>query len=445
MKGVFIMTEKTARKICKQTFAWVLALMMIFSVFPATQVNAATKPKLSKTKITMTVGQSKKLKVKGISKKRAKRIKWKSSKKKVVTVTKTGKLKARKAGKATITAKVGKKKLKCKVVVKRKRKKATKKKESNSSSKKMWLSKTSVTLQAGSGVDLVLHNAKNVVKWSSSNNKVAWADRATSSSKNLGTIQAVSKGTAVITAKVDGKTFKCHVKVIADDYHASEATEAKIKQALKIINNSMSTQEKILKLTIWTCDHLKRVYGEYWSYEPENTVNCILKGKATRYGYNDFLDELLSSAGIKTMYVNESYGGARLKVSIDGKWYNLDVYRMDPSTQDSSGQALSSYQMQYFLFSDAEAYKYHSKYYSKPDKQFEKYNPAATSTRFDFVKETYNNAKASEDTDLLTVAYYKSDWVSYTYEEALQEDLVNCANGLFNKYNPWVTGTWRNY
>lgn len=439
------MTEKTARKICKQTFAWVLALMMIFSVFPATQVNAATKPKLSKTKITMTVGQSKKLKVKGISKKRAKRIKWKSSKKKVVTVTKTGKLKARKAGKATITAKVGKKKLKCKVVVKRKRKKARKKKESNSSSKKMWLSKTSVTLQAGSGVDLVLHNAKNVVKWSSSNNKVAWADRATSSSKNLGTIQAVSKGTAVITAKVDGKTFKCHVKVIADDYHASEATEAKIKQVLKIINNSMSTQEKILKLTIWTCDHLKRVYGEYWSYEPENTVNCILKGKATRYGYNDFLDELLSSAGIKTMYVNESYGGARLKVSIDGKWYNLDVYRMDPSTQDSSGQALSSYQMQYFLFSDAEAYKYHSKYYSKPDKQFEKYNPAATSTRFDFVKETYNNAKASEDTDLLTVAYYKSDWVSYTYEEALQEDLVNCANGLFNKYNPWVTGTWRNY
>lgn len=439
------MKTKATSRIFKQTFAWVLALMMIFSVFPATQVNAATKPKLSKTKITMTVGQSKKLKVKGISKKRAKRIKWKSSKKKVVTVTKTGKLKARKAGKATITAKVGKKKLKCKVVVKRKRKKARKKKESNSSSKKMWLSKTSVTLQAGSGVDLVLHNAKNVVKWSSSNNKVAWADRATSSSKNLGTIQAVSKGTAVITAKVDGKTFKCHVKVIADDYHASEATEAKIKQALKIVNNSMSTQEKVLKLTIWTCDHLKRVYGEYWSYEPENTVNCILKGKATRYGYNDFLDELLSSAGIKTMYVNESYGGARLKVSIDGKWYNLDVYRMDPSTKDSSGQALSSYQMQYFLFSDAEAYKYHSKYYSKPDKQFEKYNPAATSTRFDFVKETYNNAKTAEDADLLTVAYYKSDWVSYTYEEALQEDLVNCANGLFNKYNPWVTGTWRNY
>lgn len=437
------MKTKATSRIFKQTFAWVLALMMVFSIFPATQVNAATKPKLSKTKVTMTVGQSKKLTVKGISKKQAKRIKWKSSSKKVVTVTKTGKIKARKTGKATITAKVGKKKLKCKVTVK-KSKKSTKKKESNSSSKKMWLSKTSVTLQAGSGVDLVLHNAKNVVKWSSSNKKVAWVERDTTY-KNHGAVQAVAKGTTVITAKVDGKTFKCHVKVIADDYHASEETESKIKQALKIVNNSMSTQEKVLKLTIWTCDHLKRVYGEYWSYEPENTVNCILKGKATRYGYNDFLDELLSSAGIKTMYVNESYGGARLKVSIDGKWYNLDVYRMDPSTQDSSGHGLWSYSMPFFLFSDAEAYKYHSQYYSKPSKEFEKYNPPATSTRFDFVKETYNNAKIAEDTDLLTVAYYKSDWVSYTYEEALQEDLINCANGLFNKYNPWVTGTWRNY
>lgn len=437
------MKTKATSRIFKQTFAWILALMMVFSVFPATQVNAATKPKLSKTKITMTVGQSKKLTVKGISKKQAKRIKWKSSSKKVVTVTKTGKIKARKTGKATITAKVGKKKLKCKVTVK-KSKKSTKKKESNSSSKKMWLSKTSVTLQAGSGVDLVLHNAKNVVKWSSSNKKVAWVERDTTY-KNHGAVQAVAKGTTVITAKVDGKTFKCHVKVIADDYHASEETESKIKQALKIVNNSMSTQEKVLKLTIWTCDHLKRVYGEYWSYEPENTVNCILKGKATRYGYNDFLDELLSSAGIKTMYVNESYGGARLKVSIDGKWYNLDVYRMDPSTQDSSGHGLWSYSMPFFLFSDAEAYKYHSQYYSKPSKEFEKYNPPATSTRFDFVKETYNNAKIAEDTDLLTVAYYKSDWISYTYEEALQEDLINCANGLFNKYNPWVTGTWRNY
>lgn len=193
----------------------------------------------------------------------------------------------------------------------------------------------------------------------------------------------------------------------------------------------MSTQEKILKLTIWTCDHLKRVYGEYWSYEPENTVNCILKGKATRYGYNDFLDELLSSAGIKTMYVNESYGGARLKVSIDGKWYNLDVYRMDPSTQDSSGHGLWSYSMPFFLFSDAEAYKYHSQYYSKPSKEFEKYNPPATSTRFDFLSMIVSKGKEDNPVDFEVNPEY--------FMQAYTED---CAG---NQYNPWVTGTWRNY
>ena len=192
------MTEKTARKICKQTFAWVLALMMIFSVFPATQVNAATKPKLSKTKITMTVGQSKKLKVKGISKKRAKRIKWKSSKKKVVTVTKTGKLKARKAGKATITAKVGKKKLKCKVTVKKRKKK------SNSSKKTVRLSKSSLTIQEDDIDDLTVYNATEKVKWSSSDKNIATVKQY-KSYKNRALIYAHKKGTAIITAKANGK------------------------------------------------------------------------------------------------------------------------------------------------------------------------------------------------------------------------------------------------
>lgn len=41
-------------------------------------------------------------------------------KEKVATVSKKGKVKAKKPGKTTITAKVGKKKYKCKVIVKRK-------------------------------------------------------------------------------------------------------------------------------------------------------------------------------------------------------------------------------------------------------------------------------------------------------------------------------------
>ena len=67
-------------------------------------------------KLTLKKGKSRKLKavlsgVKG-------KVKWSSSKKKVVTVDKKGKIKAKKKGTAYITAKVGKHKVKIKVVVK---------------------------------------------------------------------------------------------------------------------------------------------------------------------------------------------------------------------------------------------------------------------------------------------------------------------------------------
>lgn len=50
-----------------------------------------------------------------------KKVKWSSSKKKVATVSAKGKVKAKKKGKTTIIAKVGKKKYKCKITVKNKR------------------------------------------------------------------------------------------------------------------------------------------------------------------------------------------------------------------------------------------------------------------------------------------------------------------------------------
>ena len=427
------MTEKTARKICKQTFAWVLALMMIFSVFPATQVNAATKPKLSKTKITMTVGQSKKLKVKGISKKRAKRIKWKSSKKKVVTVTKTGKLKARKAGKATITAKVGKKKLKCKVTVKKRKKK------SNSSKKTVRLSKSSLTIQEDDIDDLTVYNATEKVKWSSSDKNIATVKQY-KSYKNRALIYAHKKGTAIITAKANGKTFKCTVKVTADAYHPSDATETKIKQALSTINNSMSTQEKILKLTTWTDDHLTAFEsGHYWDSDPINTVNCIVKGVAWRAGYNEFLNELLTRAGIKSKIIVTDY--EHLKVVVDGAWYNLDPYLFEGPRGDTP---YKGYDYSFFLFSDTQAYNYDFIYhYSKSSKQNTNENPSATSTRFDFIQYCIDEGKKN---GINVVSHplrwdnEKKEWVS------LGEQLDgNAVLECIYKYNPWKTGTWRNY
>lgn len=72
------------------------------------KVEAAKKPiSLSKINISIKVGQTKKLNVKKTAKVKIKGKTFTSSNKKVVTVTKkTGKIKAKKAGKATITVKV---------------------------------------------------------------------------------------------------------------------------------------------------------------------------------------------------------------------------------------------------------------------------------------------------------------------------------------------------
>lgn len=118
---------KTMKKALSVIMALVLAVTVALSVTSGT-VTAASKPKLSKKKVVLTITNTKKrpavtLKVKGVPKKVAKKAKWSTSNKSVVTVKK-GKVTAKKAGKATITCKVKGRKYACKVTVKDKRKAA---------------------------------------------------------------------------------------------------------------------------------------------------------------------------------------------------------------------------------------------------------------------------------------------------------------------------------
>jgi len=103
-------------KQAKKVLAIILTLVLSISIIPMTSVSAAKKVKLNKTKATIYVGKTVTLKLKNNKKK----IKWSSSNKKVATVTKNGKVKGKKAGKTTITAKVGKKKYRCRVTVRKK-------------------------------------------------------------------------------------------------------------------------------------------------------------------------------------------------------------------------------------------------------------------------------------------------------------------------------------
>lgn len=99
----------------KLLYAGLLFLVAVLFCVPASRLQAKA-PKLSRKKLTMTVGQKKVLKVKNTKKK----VTWKSGKPKVVRVSKKGVLTAKKAGKAVVKAKVGKRTLKCNVTVKKK-------------------------------------------------------------------------------------------------------------------------------------------------------------------------------------------------------------------------------------------------------------------------------------------------------------------------------------
>ena len=100
-----------------------MALLICTMVVPNEVQAKASKKKMSisSKKITLEVGQSKKLKVKGTKKK----VKWSSSKKKIATVTSKGVVKAKKNGTCKITAKVSGKKLTCTVRVIKKKKNPT--------------------------------------------------------------------------------------------------------------------------------------------------------------------------------------------------------------------------------------------------------------------------------------------------------------------------------
>lgn len=114
--------SKLKKEFCKSMSYVLTAALLLGAALPSSPAAAKKKaPKLSAKKISIKVGQKKTIKVKNASKK----AKWSvKTGKKVVTLSKKKKnsvvVKGKKAGKATVLAKIGKKKLTCKVTVTKK-------------------------------------------------------------------------------------------------------------------------------------------------------------------------------------------------------------------------------------------------------------------------------------------------------------------------------------
>ncbi len=187
------MIMSKAKKRIFSTFLMMLCVCM-FSVSAF-----AASPKINKQKAAVLVGKTITLKISNAGKNK---IAWKSSNPKIAAVNRKGLVKGLRAGKAVISARVGKKTLKCNITVK------------VIKAKNIRLSKTSASVTQGSSITLkAAVYPKNAsyrsVVWKSSNKKIATVN-------SKGVVKAVSPGKVYIMALArDGSRKKavCTVTV----------------------------------------------------------------------------------------------------------------------------------------------------------------------------------------------------------------------------------------
>ena len=179
-----------------------------------------------------------------------KKVTWSSSNKKVAKVTKKGKVTSVANGKCKIFAKVGKKKYQCRVTVK------GLKRVSNKKFTKTTLDVSTLKLDvSGVGYDknanAVIQAAKvstftvklyNIPKKNKKTMKVKWSSSNAAVAKvSKGKITPIQSGNATITAKVNGKKYRCKVTVTDSAKTVSNNTLGDINSAAEQID----TQENI--------------------------------------------------------------------------------------------------------------------------------------------------------------------------------------------------------
>lgn len=192
--------SKMMKKLSAIVMAFVVAFGLMSATTGATQVEAAKKVSISSKTKTLEQKKSFTLQLKNAKGK----ISWSVSNANVATIKPSGKkckVTAVTGGKATVSAKVGKKTYKCKVTVK-------------------GLNTKSVTINNGKSVKIKAVNLGNNVKWSVSNKKVA----TVKGKKATCTVKAVKAGTVTVTAKVGKKKYTAKVIVSAPVQSAQNLT-----------------------------------------------------------------------------------------------------------------------------------------------------------------------------------------------------------------------------
>ncbi len=269
---------------------------------------------------------------------------WKTSNKKVASIKKTSDpckvvIKAKKAGKAVISAKVGNQTLKCKVRVRYEPK----------------LSISKKTLKAGKSVTLTVSGTVSKPSWSSSDSEIASVKRVSSKKAK---VKGIRNGKAVITARVNKKTLKCKIKVKGNaptvncilgtkkkgyyyvDSTGTRINDAQINQAIQFVTSCSSSSQSPRKRML-AC--FKKMCTYTYSWFPDSPcaavmpayashtfsakiANCWRYGAAMAYvarvlGY----DSRVCIGGV-TAYRNHYLSNhGWCEVYIDGVWKMIDV------------------------------------------------------------------------------------------------------------------------
>ena len=170
--------------------------MMFMCISTFTVQVYASPVKVSKKSIVVKTGEKYKVKLKGVSSKNKKKVKWKSRNKNLVVSvrkkdTRTATLTAKKSGTYKVTATYGKKVYTCTVRV-------------------IGINKSNLSLKKGKKGTIKLYNTKGKATWKSNNKNISV--KVAKNGKSA-VVTAKKVGESVLTIKVDRKTITSRVMV----------------------------------------------------------------------------------------------------------------------------------------------------------------------------------------------------------------------------------------
>ncbi len=325
---------------------FVLALML---ALPGVVAEAKTKPGLAAKKKTVTAGQTYRLKLKGVS--RRAKVKWKTSKKTVVSIAKkkgnTVTLKAKKKGTALVTATYKKKKYKCRITV---RAKGKKQKQAATDNPALNSSDVALYYLSEEYKDYITYDSSHLreYRFRVSGTKKEVRDWKLSGEgadyfkiTEYGLLQMKWEpnymepcATATVTAVLeDGRELKANVRGYSETNIYMDTVFADFVK--KYITSDMTEKEKAEKAAWYistTSDY--ELYNDRWA-------DIFLKGKGDCMASRCAVQVLCNYMGIKALVCGNLDAHGQTLVFADGKFYLVVTGYNEPKPRSYSMYEIS--------------------------------------------------------------------------------------------------------